>query len=254
MRRWRAADGRVVAELGDGRFAIVRDGRVERVIAAHDDSVDDDYYAFTYDVAEGALWLRIEVRTFGEDERRRSERVELGGLAPIEGAATPTAHDVIAAIDARAHAARAREQHLAAQVEELARAFAVPPSLAEARARLAERAVRWEDDVAIALLALFEELCRAVLPDDVVRALDAAARHATFAIERPDPPDPPEPSEDPLPPRFEAACLGLVIAAEGQEWADANQNAAAYRRAERWLRVAASRCRAAGSSPTSRRP
>jgi hypothetical protein len=244
----------VVAELGDGRFAIVRDGRVERVIAAHDDSVDDDYYVFTYDVAGDALWLRIEVRTFGEDERRRSERVELDGLAVLSDDGAPTAQDVIAAIAARAHASRAREAKLAVEIEELARAFAVPASLAEARARLVERAVRWEDDVAIALLALFEELCRAALPDDVVRALDAAARHATFAIERPDPPPEAGAADDPLPPRFEAACLGLVIAAEGQEWADANQNATAYRRAERWLRVAASRCRAAGSNPTSRRP
>jgi hypothetical protein len=247
MRRWRAGDGRVIAELGPGRFAVIAEGRVVRVAAPHDDAVDDDYYSFTYDVAGDALWVRIEVRTFGEDERRRSESIDLAGLVLLDHAAAPTAHEVHAAMDAQARDARAREDYLAAQVEELARAFAVPASLAEARARLAERAVRWEDDVAIAMLALFEELCRAPLLDDVVRALDAAARHATFAIERPDPPGAgvPEPDQ-PLPPRFEQACLGLAIAAEGQEWADANQNATAYRRAERWLRVAAARMSSKG--------
>ena len=81
MRRWRAADGVVVAELGDGRFAIVRDGdgSIDRMLEPHADSIDDDYYAYAYDVAGGALWLRVEVRTFGEEERRREDRVEVAG-------------------------------------------------------------------------------------------------------------------------------------------------------------------------------
>jgi hypothetical protein len=237
MRRWRAADGRVVAELGDGCFALIAGAEIARVLAPHDDSVDDDLYLFSYDVDGGALWQRTEVRTYGEDDRRRSDRVEIGGLAALGAREAPTPRDVVLAMDARERAAQAREDDVAARIEEAARAFAVPPALAAARRRLVERVVRWDDGVARAMLALVEELCRAPLPDGAIEALGAACGHATFAPRREDPPD--GIAHGALAGRFGDAQRALLDAADVQEQADANLNAAAYRRAERWLRIAA---------------
>ena len=128
------------------------------------------------------------------------------------------------------------------------RAVAVPRTLRGAQRRLIERIVRWSDAAARALLALIEEPWE----PDVADALAAACAHATFAPARPDPPD--GVADAALDSPFADAQRALVAAAAQQEDIDANPNAAAYRRAEAWLRVAASRSRAAGSSPTSRRP
>lgn len=252
MRRWRLLDGRTLAEAPTfGKiqyYQLDRDGAVERTYGESTTSMQEELHRLDFMVLGRQLMCRHVVeRGFNPPEDH--SRVELDGLTQLIAAEAPGEADVRESI-ARHHAReRAVEQERQSKIARMA--DGAGPSARELAAGLAERIVRYDDELARAMLASLRALAdlqrsRGSEPlRPATEAIALAARLISFDRSVPEVSRPAPPVDDAtraLIDKLDALRDQLRTTAEGQDLvsdsATGSENGRIYRKAAELLRLA----------------
>lgn len=218
-RAWRGDRG-FLLEVDDGGFWRLEGESLEG-LHPHTSSLEDDLYTTSYELRGDVLW-RIEA-VQGPWHEKTSEEAVCHELVPVQDEV------LIRSFEARiaAHLAalrRAADVRLAA-IDGAESELGQGPEVDRAQELLRNRIHAFGDPLDVLLLQTLVELARAGSPS--LSAFAAACRVAAFepGYWPPWPAAAPLPEEEPL-----ATChRTLVEAADFQEWADAPNNAMAFR-------------------------
>ncbi len=178
MRRWRLPDGGVLVEVepDDAPRLLVLDPdyRVAKTYSPSVYSYEDDLCRHVF-VVRGAQLLR-EWSIENRHGTKTGADVELEGLCELLSVAPPTPAEVRDALAAHAGRKNAAEAAIQERVADLARQPAsAPPANPRQRQRLADRVVRYNDELAASVLALLDALAdlHAATGGVAARALEA---------------------------------------------------------------------------------
>lgn len=225
-------------------YLLVDESGVVGRFADGSSSDEDDLWQWQHRVVDGALHKRTTMerysssRTSGFD--KDEDEVVLDGLSgPVDDtAALALVVRAIAAHDARADsAADARVAATGASLD----ARDLPPHLARAHAALVHRVRSYDDPLASTLLRTLVDVARARASTAVCTAYARACLLACFENDVPALLAVDAPARGDLAASLAACARELDAAADGQEMADAMNNARVYRTAAAALRAASVR-------------
>lgn len=241
---WRSSE-QVLIQRGDSFLLLGSTGAIQAHFEPRSFSDEDDLWRTDQAVEGDRLIERTTVQHAFNEPRVYEEKVLATGLCPASDRATRA----LAEAGLAAHAAQVEQAIAAREREAAARVDAIPGArdeldagaeVARAQAALRERVARWGDDRAAALLLTLNTIVRAKPDAVVIKAYVRGCLSACFAFDLPALPTTPVRSSNPaLAKELAAHVLRLEQDAEGQEYADANRNAAAFWTAAKALRWAA---------------